>query len=159
MASPRKPKPLVLRVEIEPEHVEALNGLLAPARVTGTPKLRSVEHEDPALVRREAMLAEREARVEEAERRVAELQAELDSSSEGTASSKIRLANREKRLPARRLVLDDDCDVRHVVAKLRRQRVERLLHAVVEVDVHAAEVSLVRYAHRGGCAGRARRRW
>ena len=58
MASPPwKPKPLVLRVEIEPEHVEALGGLLSPG-ATGAPRLRSVEQDDPALVRREAALAE-----------------------------------------------------------------------------------------------------
>src|SRR5919201_108279 len=69
MASPPwKPKPLVLRVEIEPEHVEALGGLLSPG-ATGTPRLRAVEHDDPALVRREAALADREARLGEARRR------------------------------------------------------------------------------------------
>src|SRR5919201_1572507 len=74
MASPPwKPKPLVLRVEIEPEHVEALGGLLSPG-ATGTPRLRAVEHDDPALVRREAALADREARLEEAERRVADVE-------------------------------------------------------------------------------------
>lgn len=96
MAPPRKPKPLVLRVEIEPEHVEALSGLLAPG--SPAPRLRSVEDEDPALVRREAALAERESRLHDAERRVAELQAEIESSSEGAASSKIRAATYEKRL-------------------------------------------------------------
>src|SRR5205085_6577315 len=51
------------------------------------------------------------------------------------------LVETEKRLAGRRLVLDDDRHAPHVIAKLRRKGVERVLDAPLEADlVHPGHV-------------------
>src|SRR5207253_2578819 len=45
------------------------------------------------------------------------------------------LVEAEQWLSSRRLVLDHDRDVRHRIAKRTRQRIERLLRALLEVDL------------------------
>ena len=73
------------------------------------------------------------------------------------------LVETEERLTSRRLVLDHDRDVRHGVAKLGRERVERFLRALLEVDVGGSSFVHVteckdRSERRGATARRASRR-
>jgi exonuclease VII large subunit len=101
LTDPPSGKPLVLRVEISTENggtlsvpaLEAGLRALAPA-VAPAP----VSMPDEELERRAAELERRETRLEETERRLNERELELEAGSGHTASEKIRLASREKRV-------------------------------------------------------------
>ena len=89
--------PFVFRVEISPDHVDAI-----------APRLRealAASGNDGDITRRAAEIAEREARLREEQaeldqraRRLSEREAELGSSNDLTASERIRLAERRQYL-------------------------------------------------------------
>jgi chromosome segregation ATPase len=93
LTDPPSGKPLVLRVEISAEGGATLSlpSLLSAAEAPAPAH-------DEELERRATDLERRAVKLDEAERRLNERELELDSGAGHTASEKIRLAAREKRL-------------------------------------------------------------
>ena len=149
LTDPPSGKPLVLRVEISAEggalSVPALEaGLraLAPAPASAPAAL------DEELERREAELERRVAKLDETERRLNERELELEAGSGHTASEKIRLAAREKRVAQIEEELEGrlrDVDEREdglesreaefeADVELREQRIERWRTELTELE-------------------------
>jgi chromosome segregation ATPase len=134
--------PFVFRVEVSPEHVDAI-----------APRLRealSASGNDGELSRRAAAIAEREERLlqEQAElearaRRLSDREAELGSSDELTASERIRLAQRRQSLELSEQDLEtreQDLYAREAEFEadvmLREERIERWRSELTELEAH-----------------------
>ena len=143
LTDPPSGKPLVLRVEISAEGGTTLS---LPSLLAAVPAPAPVHDEE--LERRAAELERRTAKLDEAERRVNERELELDSGAGHTASEKIRLAAREKRLTqieeeleGRLRDVDDREDALETReaefeadVELREQRIERWRTELTELE-------------------------
>ena len=143
LTDPPSGKPLVLRVEISAEGGATLS---LPALLSGAEAPAPAQDEE--LERRSAELERRGARLDEAERRLNERELELDSGAGHTASEKIRLAAREKRLTQIEEELEGrlrDVDEREDAlesreaefeadVELREQRIERWRTELTELE-------------------------
>ena len=155
-------KPLVLRVEIAPEQIESFGALLAAPQaaapsppVSAPARLTALEEAD--LRRRKSELEDLQARLtaeqlrlQESARELAEREAELEAtrSDEVTASDRIRLAHRSKRvqeleheLESREELLDErESDFFHRQAafeadvELREERIESWRGELVDLE-------------------------
>jgi hypothetical protein len=89
--------PFVFRVEVSPEHVEAIAPRLREA-LSSSGDDGELSHRAATLAEREARLAREHAELEERARRMSEREAELGTSDDLTASERIRLAQRRQSL-------------------------------------------------------------
>ena len=135
--------PLVLRVEISAENGGSLS---VPALEAGLRALAPAR--DHEVERRAAELERRHAKLDEAERRLNERELELEAGSGHTASEKIRLASREKRVANIEEELEErlaDVSEREDALKtrevefeadveLREQRIERWRAELTELE-------------------------
>jgi uncharacterized protein (DUF3084 family) len=147
LTDPPSGKPLVLRVEIS---AEGGGELSVPALEAGlralTPAPAAVP--DDKLTHRSEELERRQTRLEERERRLNERELELEAGSGNTASEKIRLASREKRVAQTEEELEErlrDVDEREDAlqtreaefeadVELREQRMERWRAELMELE-------------------------
>jgi hypothetical protein len=146
LTDPPSGKPLVLRVEIS---AEGGGELSLPALDAG---LRALAPARPArdeeAERRAAELERREEKLDELERRLNERELELEAGSGNTASEKIRLASREKRVAQTEEELEErlrEVDEREDAletreaefeadVELREQRIERWRTELTELE-------------------------
>ena len=126
--------PLVLRVEISAEDGATLS---LPALMAAAP---TAPAHDEELERRSAELERRAARLDETERRLNERELELDSGAGHTASEKIRLAAREKRLTQ----IEDELEGRLRDVDEREDALETR-EAEFEADVELREQRIERW--------------
>ena len=148
LTDPPSGKPLVLRVEISAEGgALSVPALEAGLRALAPPAPAPAVH-DEELERRETELERRAEKLDEAERRLNERELELESGPGHTASEKIRLAAREKRLTQIEEELDGrlrDVDEREDAletreaefeadVELREQRMERWRAELTELE-------------------------
>ena len=156
LTDPPSGKPLVLRVEISAEGGGTLSVPTLEAGLRAfADRPRPVEPPhtpDPSVVaelaQRKAELERRQARLDEAEQRLNERELEFDAGSGHTASEKIRLASREKRLTQIEEELEErlrDVDEREesmqtreaefeADVELREQRIERWRAELTELE-------------------------
>ena len=135
LTDPPSGKPLVLRVEISAEDGATLS---LPSLVAAAPAPAPAHDEE--LERRTAELERRAVKLDEAERRLNERELELDSGAGHTASEKIRLAAREKRLTQ----IEDELEGRLREVDQREDALESR-EAEFEADVELREQRIERW--------------
>ncbi len=125
---------VVLRVEIVPEQVAALGGLIGASPSAAPAENADLRARQDELARREAELRQERSRLDRAARDLAEREASAASSGQLTASEKIRLAQRLKHTGE----LEQELEVRSETLEERAGRLD-LREAEFEADVELRE--------------------
>ena len=134
--------PFVFRVEISPEHVDAIAPRLREA-LAASGNDGEINRRAEEVAEREARLRDEQAELDERARRLSEREAELGTSDDLTASERIRLAERRKYIEQSQEELDQR---EHELIEreahfegdvvLREERIEQWRAELMELEEH-----------------------